>query len=266
MNDTLNPLSQNQVYGVTELAQGPEMLRRASAWCYDGVWALMTKLLLVPREPPSLPATITDGVQAFRPSIGYLNYLKLGFYVSASLWSLFILGALAAIIAAAPPVGMVLAPFVITLLIIVPLLLSYLTLYLHYDSTWYVLSNKSMRIRKGIWVIHETTLTFENIQNVSFHQGPLQRYFGFSHLLVETAGGGAAHGPGASGHKGMLEGLANAQEVRDLIMNRVKQSRSAGLGDEKHSAKRPTNAGGFSPQHLALLREISELTARLAAS
>ena len=65
-----------------------------------------------------------------------------------------------------------------------------IAIHLRYDTTWYVLSDRSMRIRCGILNIYETTITYENIQNVSIHQGPLQRYDGFSDVHVETAGGG----------------------------------------------------------------------------
>jgi uncharacterized membrane protein YdbT with pleckstrin-like domain len=43
---------------------------------------------------------------------------------------------------------------------------AYIAIHLRYDTTWYVHGDRSLRIRRGIWVIHETTLTFENIQNV----------------------------------------------------------------------------------------------------
>ena len=49
----------------------------------------------------------------------------------------------------------------------------------------------------------ETTITFENIQNVTVQQGPLQRLFGIADVRVDTAGGGGGgphsqHGGGAS--------------------------------------------------------------------
>ena len=48
------------------------------------------------------------------------------------------------------------------------------------------------RIRRGIWIIHETTITFENVQNVVVQQGPLQRWYGIANVLIETAGGGGS--------------------------------------------------------------------------
>ncbi len=80
----------------------------------------------------------------------------------------------------------------------------------------YVLSDRTLRIRRGIWIINEVTITYENIQNVSVRQGPLQRYYGISDLVVQTAGGGGAgpHGEQNLGsHLGLLEGIDNAEDV-----------------------------------------------------
>ena len=67
----------------------------------------------------------------------------------------------------------------------------YVALHLRYDTTWYVVTDRSLRIRRGIWVIEETTITFENVQNVSITQGPLERAFGIATLVVDTAAAAA---------------------------------------------------------------------------
>jgi membrane protein YdbS with pleckstrin-like domain len=74
--------------------------------------------------------------------------------------------------------------------IVLPDIIAYVAIHLRYDTTWYVLSSRSLRIRRGVWVIHETTLTFENIQNVSVDSGPLEQWFGIANVMVDTAGGG----------------------------------------------------------------------------
>ena len=92
-----------------------------------------------------------------------------------------------------------------------------------------------MRLRRGIFVIKETTITFENIQNVSIKQGPLQRWFKISTILVETAGGGGkkAKSSETASHSGFMEGVEDADGIRDLIMARMAQSRRTGLGDDE---------------------------------
>ena len=79
----------------------------------------------------------------------------------------------------------------------------------------------------------ETTITFENIQNVSITQGPVERAFGIATLVVDTAGGGdQAKGHDAGGHRGTIEGVADAERLRRLILQKLSASRSAGLGEE----------------------------------
>jgi hypothetical protein len=50
----------------------------------------------------------------------------------------------------------------------------------------------------------------------------------------------------------------DAARLRDLILARVRQSVSAGLGDENlhRPAAAPSGTDRWSPRHLALLREI----------
>jgi hypothetical protein len=112
-------------------------------------------------------------------------------------------------------------------------------------------------------LIRETTVTFENVQNVELKQGPLQRHFGFSNLVVQTAGGGGAskqkgHAQ-TNPHEGLVEGLADATRVRDLIMSRVRRSRRAGLGDEHpDDAVSRSGSAGWSPAHVEALRAIRD--------
>ncbi len=202
------------------------------------------------------------------PSLAYLKYLKLQYWISWCVLDLMMFGVVIAAFVAHPLAGI----FVLMLalpVIVLPQLWSYVALHLQYDSTWYLLTPRSMRLRRGIWVIKETTITFENVQNVSLQQGPLQRFLGFGNVSVETAGGAAMgpHGAQGGGHHGLLEGLSDAPQVRDLIMQRVRQSQSAGLGDEKIASRsfgKPVRA--FTSSQLDLLREIRDLTARLRVS
>jgi hypothetical protein len=131
------------------------------------------------------------------------------------------------------------------------------------------MSERSLRIRRGIWVIHETTITFENVQNVAVRQGPIQRLFGIANVLVDTAGGGgseAQHGTRgarhAVAHRGLIEGISDAQRIRDLILRRLRRTRAAGLGDEG-STETPAHRG-WTREHVAVLTEIRDaLRARI---
>jgi len=177
-----------------------------------------------------------------------------------------------AISLAFPIVGAILlAPLIF--IVIAPDVIAYVAIHLRYDTTWYVLTDRSLRIRRGIWVIHETTISFENVQNVEVREGPVQRFFGIADVLVQTAGGGGGHGGDSEGGKSsslgghvvILQVLDNAHDVRDLVLDRVKRTRSAGLGDDRvvPSSAHDDGTVTFSPALLAVLRDISDITRRL---
>jgi hypothetical protein len=79
------------------------------------------------------------------------------------------------------------------------------------------------------------TMSFANLQQVVVTQGPLQRWLGLADLRVESAGGGSAHsdmqGQKRSLHVGFFHGVGNAEEIRDLILARLRDFRQSGLGD-----------------------------------
>ncbi|WNG28517.1 PH domain-containing protein [Cystobacter fuscus] len=241
------------------------LTRQASAWVYQGVWAVLTELFHVPRQPPSLPGS---QVLAMRPCDGWLLYRKVGFWIGL-LATMIPISAVGLVILISRPVLAVAVLVPVFVVVLGMGLASYVSIHLGYDTTWYVLSDRSLRIRRGVWTIHETTITFENVQNVKITQGPLQRLLGFSDLVIETAGGGGS-GPRQqlehSSHVGLIEGVEAPNELREQIMTRVRASRSAGLGDEHDTESHPTSAStSWTPAHLEALREIAAHVARLRA-
>ena len=234
-------------------------VEQLSQWCYRGTWGVLTRWFRVPNQPPTLPVSPGETVKTFQPDVGFLRYLLLQFWIGLLLIDALILVGWIGITIASPLLGMLLAvPALI--LAVVPDIIAYLAVHLRFDTTWYVVGDRSLRIRRGIWVIHETTLTFENVQNVTVRQGPLQRYFGIASLLVETAGGGQPQ-PGSNGlqttaaHRGLIEGVADAEGIRDLIMKHLRRSRTAGLGDE---ADRSCQSQVWTQAHLSVLREVRD--------
>ncbi len=238
-----------------------QQVEQVSKWIYAGLWGVMTRWFRIPERPPALPSSASETVESFKPAIGFLKYLKFQFWIWLVLIDLTILIVELIVVVNEPGIGMLLllpALFVA----IAPDVVVYLAIHLRYDTTWYVLSNRSLRIRRGIWIIHETTITFENIQNVTVRQGPLQRWFGIANVSIETAGGGGqtqqGHGnPWQASHCGLIEGVADAHRIRDLIMSRLGDSNSAGLGDELLGSQH----GVWSAEQIAALREIRDLIA-----
>jgi len=114
---------------------------------------------------------------------------------------------------------------------------TYAMVRLDYEMRWYIVTDRSLRIREGIASVREMTMTFANVQNLTIRQGPIQRLLGISDLRVRTAGGGGdkdeedGNKEAKSMHVGYLRGVDNAQEIRDSILVRLRRVKGAGLGD-----------------------------------
>lgn len=128
-------------------------------------------------------------------------------------------------------------------------LFSLAVLRLDYEKRWYVVTDRSLRVREGVMTVREMTVTFANIQNVAVMQGPIQRALGLADLQVETAGGGAVNpnqkqlGPNL--HVAWFRGIDNAEEVKTLIQERLRKLKDAGLGDhDDHRAPAVTVTAG----------------------
>lgn len=125
-------------------------------------------------------------------------------------------------------------------------LISYAALRLDFEMRWYKVTDRSLRIREGVIFVREQTMTFANVQNVALLQGPIERLFGFANLEVRSAGGGGlvAGSENRSAarmdmHRAVFRGLENAAEIRDLVMERLRQARDGGLGDPDDAGDAP---------------------------
>ncbi len=252
-------------------------------WMYAGLSGMLVEWFRLPAHPPTLPAHAGEEVESFRPSLAWLDYLKLKFWLGLIPLGIFLAVGLVVVlisIVAEPRAGAIVGIPILAIATLMAMLLSaanYLVLHLRYDTTWYVMTSRSLRIRRGVWVLHETTITFENVQNIRIDQGPLERYVGVANLMVETAGGGGAaasldnaHAAQALDfHRGLIEGIHNASELREKILARQRRSPGDALGDEgedRHvgelTARAP--AEGVGSEHMALLREIRDLAQQAA--
>lgn len=112
--------------------------------------------------------------------------------------------------------------------------------YVEYTTRSYKLSDRALRIREGLFIVRETTMTFANVQNVSVSRGPVQGLFGISDVVMKTAGGGGGDGrmKGLAHdlHVAHFKGLRNADEVRQLVLALQKKTKDAGLGDGDDAA------------------------------
>lgn len=230
---------------------------------YRGIWAILANWFRVPRTAPDVPGRDDQTASRFKPAQGFLRYLRMVFWIIAIIIDVALtVGYVAVAITLWMNdlwwVALLLLP-VYLVIAIVPDVFAYVALHLRYDTTWYVMTDRSVRIRRGIWSITEMTVTFENVQNVNIKQGPIQRIFGISDLTIETAGAGAAGSHGVSvANQARIEGIDNPEELREQILQRLRAAKSAGLGDDDDDddTRIATAGATWTPAHLDALRAI----------
>jgi membrane protein YdbS with pleckstrin-like domain len=150
------------------------------------------------------------------------------------------------------------------ILYVVQLPVTFLVARLDFEMRWYMVTDRSLRIRHGIWNISESTMSFANIQQVVVTQGPLQRLLGLSNVKVQSAGGGnggdkhETHGHDDM-HLGLFHSVTNGSEIRDLILERLRRFRESGLGDpdEKTAPIVTATPTAGTPELLAAARELA---------
>ena len=228
------------------------------------------RLLRIPRDPESPPGDEAS-MRLFRAAPQFYKYLLV-------LWGVKSLAALFVIswIAIAPAAGafaltkrghhsgllLLFIPGVFGMLVVLLRLFALALVRIDFEKRWYLVTDRSLRVREGIVGVREMTVTFANIQNISISQGPVQRLLGIADLRVDTAGGGAVNDtkhPGMNLHTAWFRGVSNATEVRELIQQRLREFKDAGLGDHEEQATRESsNSPPVSADFIAALRALRD--------
>lgn len=124
----------------------------------------------------------------------------------------------------------------------------------YYDLLQCQLSDRALRFRKGILVQVEKTIPLENIQDVTFVEGPVLRRFNLSTIKFETAG----HSAGQA-HEMQLTGIIDAQDFRNRILAardalRAHRAGDASMATARHDADATV---AKSAEEMQLLRAIA---------
>ncbi|HSL81494.1 MAG TPA: PH domain-containing protein [Thermoanaerobaculia bacterium] len=221
----------------------------------DRLRALVARWLRVP-PPPEAPAGSPESVRRFRAAPGFYRYrlLSWGLKQVGAAWGLVVglsfvrfvppdwFFARWVFVAEAVGVAAYVAQLPFTLFLVG----------LDYRNRWYIVTDRSLRIREGVVRVREQTMSFANVQNLAIRQGPLQRLFGIADLKVRTAGGGGKS-EGHEGaqekdlHLGFFRGVADAEAIRDLILARLRRLAGAGLGDPDEPAEAPAPSEPAAP-------------------
>lgn len=229
----------------------------------------LVALLKLPPEPPA-PYGEEKSLLVFRAAPNFYKYRVVMWLIGAGVAGIAMLfGSFIATVAAISEGESEAVPFVILGALLVfalvgaCLLVSFLLLRLDYQMRWYKVTDRSLRIREGVWIVREMTMTFANIQNMEITQGPIQRMLGIADLKVQTAGGGGVvaspHGQQHqvfNMHVGYFRGVDNAEEIMGLMRERLRKYRSSGLGDRDDAADHAPHA--VAPPMAATAPELAE--------
>lgn len=112
---------------------------------------------------------------------------------------------------------------------------------LNYEMRWYIVTDRSLRIRSGVVRLQEMTMTFANIQEIRVVANPIERWLGLANVEVRSAGGGVNEHGVSTGHVGKFEGVDNAEMIRDLLVERLRAYRDSGLGEKTDEAREPAD-------------------------
>ena len=254
---------------------------------FESVKLLLCKLLRIPPEP-SDPMGDVRSVRVFRASVRYYYYKLLG-WLLGSVAGILIAIALCTFLAITLTGTLKGSPAVITSGAIETAIAAVLVVggaifkaglglflvRLDYEMRWYKLSDRSLRIREGIFTVKEMTMTFLNIQNIEISQGPIQRLFGIYDLKVESAGGGAVIQATRSNmqdasapHIAYFRGVDNPKEIMELMRERLKGVHDAGLGhpeDERLIQAQPSAPASPEGRDEILLKVLTEAKALRSA-
>lgn len=95
-----------------------------------------------------------------------------------------------------------------------------------YEKLYCVLTEKHLRFRMGILFTIDKTIPLENIQDLTFYEGPVLRHFNLAMLKVETAGQGDK-----TGNHMKLVGVVDAHVFRAAVLDQrelVKRGMASG--------------------------------------
>src|SRR3989344_169302 len=91
-----------------------------------------------------------------------------------------------------------------------------------YNRWFYEFTDDGLKLERGIIWKRYSNVPYERIQNVDVHRGIIARMFGFSSVMIQTAG---FSGPaGAEGNIPAVE-MKHAEEIRNFVMKKITSKR-----------------------------------------
>jgi membrane protein YdbS with pleckstrin-like domain len=249
---------------------------------YNSFRQACERLLRIPHDPAPPPGDEAS-TRIFRAAPNYYKYLFFIWALKTAVAVFIVVVALVVPVVTASLIMLrqgqswglllIMLPLLVLALDVLGCLFNLAVLRLEFEKRWYVGTDRSLRVREGVVTVREMTVNFANIQNISISQGPIQRAVGIADLRVETAGGGGGsshhnqHQPIENLHTAWFRGINNANEVRELIQQRLRLLKDSGLGDREelpHLSPALPSRASLLPS-LALVAALREVHAEAGA-
>jgi len=138
-----------------------------------------------------------------------------------------------------------------------PMICKYLTLRYHFDE-------KGISTSYGVLFKRETLLTYRRIQDIHLTHNIVQRWLGLATVSIQTASG-------AAGAEMVIEGILEAEDLRDFLYQRMRGARGldhehpADSADPVQAAVVGANQSNSSDEATLLLKDIRDALVTLAA-
>ena len=87
-----------------------------------------------------------------------------------------------------------------------------------YNRWFYEFTDDGLKLERGIIWKRYSNVLYGRIQNVDVHRGIIARMFGFSSLMIQTAGYSAQ--PHAEGYIPAVE-MSQAEQIRSFVMKKI---------------------------------------------
>ncbi|HRJ85407.1 MAG TPA: PH domain-containing protein [Ignavibacteria bacterium] len=116
----------------------------------------------------------------------------------------------------------------------------------YYEKLYCVLTEKHLRFRMGILFTIDKTIPLENIQDLTFYEGPVLRHFNLAMLKVETAGQGDH-----SSNQMKLVGVVDAHVFRSRVL------------EQREAVKMRLTAANQNDPQIILLEKIAATLERI---
>lgn len=143
-------------------------------------------------------------------------------------------------------------------IILIPFWLIFGRMYInrYFNSLFCELTTRALKFKKGVLFQVERTIPLDKIQDLTFREGPLLRYFGLSTLKIETAGQSAQGGTDMS-----LIGIVGSREFREQVIDQ--RDKITDLGSSSSSIKASSGDGTSKETLQAILETLQRIEKKI---